>query len=188
VTPVISSFTNNVNIVEVGSTVSSVVLNWVLNKNVSTQSLNNSINAINAALRQYTHSTSFTAQRTYTLTVDDGATEVTANSTVYFRHKIYWGANVKTELNMSDADIIALDNQFGTTRAISKSIECENQYMYVCYPASWGAAQFKVNGLNSTAWESTTRDFVNASGNTTSFLIYRSTFLQNGSNIELQVL
>lgn len=169
----ITSFTNDKNAVEIGSSVTSTVLTWTLNRAVNTQSLNNSIGSITASLRTYTHTSAYSTDRTYTLTVDDGTTTIAASTTVAFQHKRYWGVSSNTSLN--DAQIIALSKELSSTRVKSiTGLTPSAQYLYFCYPASQGLATFSVNGFVVTDFVLSVQNHVNASGNTTSYNIYRS--------------
>ncbi|MFA5035130.1 MAG: hypothetical protein WC500_05070, partial [Candidatus Margulisiibacteriota bacterium] len=60
VNPSITSFTNTVNQVEIGTTVASTTLNWTINKSVTSESLNQGIGFITPSLRTYTHVDSYT--------------------------------------------------------------------------------------------------------------------------------
>ena len=57
------------------------------------------------------------------------------------------------------------------------------QYVYFAYPSSFGVATFTVNGLLNTDWSLTTRAFVNASGYSEPFHIYRSNNLLTGTYV-----
>lgn len=63
----------------------------------------------------------------------------------------------------------------------AKTLVCNAQYMYFAYPTAWGDGIFIVNGLLNSAWTLTTRNFVNASGYTESYRIYRSDNLLTGT-------
>lgn len=166
--------------VEIGSQISNPVLAWTVNKTVTSQSFNNSIGAIDPALRNYTHTSTFSTDRTYTITVGDGTNTATRSAYAYFRHKRYWG--VSSNASLTDAQIIALSSEFSTSRGQTRNgMVATGQYIYIVYPDSWGAATFTVNGLPSTAWTLVQRTFVNASGNSTLFRIYRSDNLLTGS-------
>jgi len=122
--------------------------------------------------------------KTYSMTVYT-SDESTSSSTSYsWRHKRYWGPQVADPIN--DAQIIALSNELSTTRAKSFSVTCSGQYIYYCYPTSWGAATFTVGGLTTT-FILTTRTFINAYGYSESYNIYRSLNLQNGTSIPVVV-
>ena len=186
VTPNILTFTNNVNAVEIGSTVASTTLTWTIDEsaNLTDQTLNQGIGSVGTIVRNHTHSDSYTTNRTYTLTITDGINPDNANTSVYFRHKRYWGTSTNTLLN--DAQIIALSSELNTTEVMTKTISPSGEYIYFAWPASWDPsppATFTVNGLLNTAWSYITRNFTNASGNTSSFRIYRSDNLLTGSYI-----
>jgi len=185
------SSTASANTIEIGNTVSRVELFWTLNKSVTTQSIaytGGSIGSIDAALRAYDHTgQAATSSRTYTLTVGDGTnTDNTPTTGINIYHKRYWGVSSNTTL--TDGQIIALTSEFATdnpkgTISAPISFSPAGQYIYYAYPSAWGGttANMFMNGLPMTDWQLTTRTFVNASGNSTSFHIWRTTNLLNGS-------
>lgn len=174
----ISSFTNNVGTVEIGSSVGSVQIDWALNKTIQTQVVS-PIGSLAAALRTYTETGPFTSTRTYGLTVSDGTTNANASTSVNFRQKRYWGVSANTSL--TDPQILALSSEFATSRAQTRSFTPSAQYIYFAYPTSFGSATFTVNGLLNTAWTLVQRTFVNASGYSEQYNIYRSDNLLTGS-------
>lgn len=180
-----NTFTNNISAVEIGSTVISTILTWTIDEDadLTSQSLNQGIGEVTPlTARNYTHTDSYTVNRTYTLTITDGVNPDAANTTVYFRHKKYWGTNSNTSLN--DAQIIALSSELSTSISMSKTIVSSGTYIYFAWPSSWDSsppATFTVNGLNNTAWTYVTRNFINASGYTEEFRIYKSDNLLTGS-------
>lgn len=178
----ITSFTNDVGTVEIGSTVGSVDLTWGINRNPQTQSIDQGIGSLGVAVRSFEDVGSFTSSRTYTLIVADGTLSADAATTsVNFRHRRYWGVSASASLN--DAAILALSQEFSTNRTQTRTLSPAGQYLYFAYPASFGAATFTVNGLLNTAWTLETRDVVNASGHTESFRIYRSDNLLTGTYV-----
>jgi len=176
----INSFTGG-SVNEIGSTVTSVTMNWAYNKSVTSQSINNGIGDVAPlTARTYTHaSQTITSNRTYTLSASDGTTNTTRSTTVSFSHKRYFPTSIHDTL--TDEQIIASGGQFASSRGASLQYTLNGHYMYYVYPASWGGASFTVNGLPDTSWVLVTRNFVNASGNTTSFNIYRSANLLTGT-------
>ena len=48
------------------------------------------------------------------------------------------------------------------------------QYMFYCFPATYGTPTFNVGGFDGGFELAATIDFTNASGNTTSFVIWKS--------------
>jgi hypothetical protein len=185
----ISSFTNDVGIVEVGSTVDDVNLSWSYNKSISSQSINQGIGSLDTALRTYALSgLGLTTTTTYTLTANGIPTGSDSDSTsVSFRYKKFYGKDSDAG-PLSDADIKALDNSgFATSRATSFNITCSAEYIYISYPKSWGAASFKVNGLDNTAWTLTDASFTNDAGSTYDAYTYRSDNILTGT-FDIEVL
>jgi hypothetical protein len=180
--PSITSFLNDQYIVEMGHTVNATVLNWTLaGAPVTEQFIDNGISFVPTGTFTATDDESYTSNRTYTLTVGNNATNITAKTTVAFEQKNYWGASALASL--TDYQIISLSSAFATGLAQSRTITASNQFIYVAYPASYGAATFTVNGLLNTAWNLTTRSFTNASGFGSSYNIYQSQNLLSGTYI-----
>ncbi|MFA5187682.1 MAG: hypothetical protein WC551_14470, partial [Patescibacteria group bacterium] len=180
VNPSITSFTNTVNQVEIGTTVASTTLNWTINKSVTSESLNQGIGFITPSLRTYTHVDSYTTDRTYTLTVNDGTNNTSASTSVYFRYKRYYGTNASATLN--DGQIISLTGELSTSRVQTRNgITPSNEYIYIVYPAAWGTATFTVNGLLNTDWTLTVQSHTNSSGYTANYNVYRTNNLLTGS-------
>ena len=76
---------------------------------------------------------------------------------------------------------------FASSRARSITLDGGGQYLYVAYPASFGSATFTVGGLPNSAWTAATNSYTNSSGHATSYLIYRTDTLQNGTGINIVV-
>lgn len=186
----ITSLTNNVGTVEIGTTISSITFNWAVNKLPATLAFNQGIGPINSGLTTLTTGVNITSNTTYTLTANDGTSYPgntdTASTTVSFQNRVYWGTSASTSLN--SAGILGLANSaFATSRARSFTINGNAQYIYYAYPASFGDATFTVNGLVSTAWTKTVVSFTNASGNTSNYNVYRSNTIQNGDGIQISI-
>jgi len=180
ITPVINSLVNTVGTVEKGTVVTSVTLNWVVNKLMSTESLNQGIGLITPSLTTYTHSgQSITANRVYTLTVGDGVNTASASTTVGFLNKRYWGTSVNTTLN--NAQVLSLSSELSGTRVQTKTIDGGGAYIYLAYPTSFGLPNMKVNGLEFTAITTVTLSFTNSHGFTENYYIIRTNTVQNGS-------
>lgn len=124
------------------------------------------------------------------VTTTDSKT-ATASTTFTYRQKMYIG--YVTTSSPSDADIIAATNgnvggTFATTyvTAGTLSTPSSTKYIVFAYPASFGTSTIKINGL-AVAYNLTVRDFVNASGYSSSYNIYVSPFPTAGG-VEYQVL
>ncbi len=170
----IGSLTNSVGTQEVGAAVSETKLGWTISGGTPTyQALNQGIGSINAGLRAWTNVAVYTSSRTYTLTVSNATHSATASTTVSFLYKRYWGPS--SNASLTDEQVIGLGGaEFASSRTTTKTITCSGQYIYLCWPASWGTGTFTVNGLLNTDWTLVTRDFVNGSGAVASCHIYRS--------------
>lgn len=183
----IASLTNNIGTVEIGNTVSSVTLNWTFNKEETSQSLNQGIGSRPIGERSFVHApVNYTSDVTYTLTISDGTNTITNNSAIKFLNRVHWGTSANTSL--TSPQILGLsNNSFATGRSRSFTIDGNGEYLYYCYPESFGEATFTVNGLLNTAWTQTIVSHTNASGFTTNYRVYRSNFIQNGTGINVEV-
>ena len=172
---------------EVGTTISQVIFNWSFNKPITTQSLNNGIGSLNAALRTYTHSgQTITTNRTYTLTASDGTNTVTPSTTVAFSYKRYWGTS--SSATLTDANILALTREFSSTRVQNRTFDCTGgKYFWIIYPTSFGSAAFKVGGLSFSDMILETRTITNEAGASVQLNIYRVNNIQTGSAINVEV-
>lgn len=181
--PSITSFNNNVGIVEIGSTVNATVLTWTLGGTTpTTQTLNQGLGLVPVGTLTKTDLASYSVNRTYTLTVANANGSANASTSVLFENKRYWGPQAATSLN--DAQVIALNSEFATTFiGFNHVIVCASQYIYFAFPQSFGVPNVNVNGLLNTAWTITARAFVNASGASVNYYIYRSNNLLTGTYI-----
>lgn len=154
---------------ELGSsyTISAPGLAWTTNKTATTQTINGT-----PQTSPYMPPSPVSTNQTYTLQVGDGTTTASSTRTVTFTHKRYWGASGSAAID--DAGIIALSSEFSTSRAQTRTITASAQYLYIVYVDTAGAASFTVNGFSDTSWQLTQRTFVNASGYSATFRIYRS--------------
>jgi hypothetical protein len=186
--PQITSFTNNVNVVEMGTTVTDVVLNWTLNKTVTSQNIAGVGDiAVGTTTKELTP-LMLTSDASWTLTVSDGTNSVTKTTGVKFENKAYWGTSASTTLD--NAGVLALNNAFATNYDMDKTLDATGgKYMYFAVPTSFGldTSKFKVGGLANSDWVKTTIDFTNASGYKTSYDVFRSGNIQTGSAIEVVI-
>lgn len=177
----ISTFTNNVNNVEKGSTVTSITFNYSYNKTPTTSSINNSIGNISGS--STTKTVSLTTNTTYTLTASDGQTTKTATTSVTFLNKVYYGTSSNTSLDNSQ--VLTLSNNILTsTKNRTITLDGGGNYIYYCYPTSMGDATFNINGLTVTLIKSTLT-VTNALGDVTSYNIYRTSNVQNATGISI---
>ena len=180
VAPSISSFTSSPSgaTYEIGHVIKApVTFSWTVNKTVISQSISNLGSTLSATDRNATYNGSdITTDKRFTLSVSDGKKSATRDINFTFRHNRYWG--VSTIPGTYDSTFIkSLSNkEYATARTKSafNMTAGVNQYMFYCFPTSWGTPTFNVGGFDGGFSKAATLDFTNASGNTTSFDIWKS--------------
>jgi hypothetical protein len=186
VIPNISGFSITPSVVEIGTTVSSVTLNWALNKIFTTLSINNGIGVIPPNLLTRTQNVSLTINTTFTITGGDGTSTDSENVSLLFRSKRWWGTNSSDTL--TNTNVLTLANgELSTNRQQTRTINGGGQYIWFAFPTSYGLPNFVVNGLPSTAFATTTVSHTNASGNVQNYYVIRTTTVQNGT-LTIQIL
>ena len=187
--PVINSFTNDVNQVEIGSKVTALTLNWAFNKKIVKATIDNGVGDVSTVFTKALTGLALTADTTFTLSAtDEKPTTVSKSTTVRFLNKVYYGESANTSL--ANADVLALGNNLATGTTMSHTYNCSGgKYMYIVMPSSFGltTAKFSVGGLANSDWSKTTISFTNASGYTSNYDIFRSNNLQNGSSIKVDI-
>ena len=178
--------------VEIGSTIVNVNLNWVCNKSMLTRLLSAPVpsgdrNRGPGGSGSYTHlGANLVSNTTYSITVGDGVSTAVGSTTCSFLNRRYYGTNIGTG-PLSNAQILALNKEFCSGRSNTHTYNCSGgTYIWICYPARFGLATFRVSGLEVT-FTRFTQDVTNNSGYTESFYCYRSTEFQHGSDIEVVV-
>lgn len=173
----ILSFSNNVNIAELGSTVNEVTLTWKLNKIPKSATLNNiSISEVLKADQSVTiRDAALITNSTFTLAVTDEKNKtVQKKSSIAFYNGIYYGcAIIPTKL----------DSVF--VRGLNKSLQKDqvktftvnsgvNQYVWYALPTRYGEPVFNVGGFDGGFTKVSTFNFINLSGYTEEYTVYRS--------------
>lgn len=173
----ILSFSNNVNIAELGSTVNEITLTWKLNKIPKSATLNNiSISGELKADQSVTiRDAALTADSIFTLAVTDEKNKtVQKKSSIAFYNGIYYGsAIIPTKL----------DSAF--VRGLNKSLQKDqvktftvnsgaNQYVWYALPSRYEDPVFNVGGFDGGFSKVSTLSFKNSSGYTETYKIYRS--------------
>lgn len=177
----ISAFSNNVNTVEMGSTVNAVTLNWTLNKNPKSQKVDNT--AVEAALRTLAlNGQGIKADKTFTLSATDERDKtVTKTTSIRFYNGVYWGIGDAAQ-EIDSAFLLTLSKGLQATRAKSFTVVAgEGKHIFYAVPARYGACQFNVGGFDGGFNKVATIDFTNASGYTESYDVYKSTNVNLGS-------
>ena len=174
VDPRITSFTNNVGTVEVGSTVTDITFNWKLNKTAKTLKFEGESLDVAATTKKLTGQT-LTANKNFTLEMTDARDKkVSATTGVSFAYRAYWGTS--TAATLDTAGVLGLaSSTLTTSRACSITVTAgAGQYIYYAIPASFGTPKFVVGGFEGGFSKVATIDHTNASGATASYDIWRS--------------
>lgn len=170
----ITSFTNNVGTVEMGSTVDTVVLNWNTNKTPKTLTLDGQ--GMDASLKTKTiESAGIKANKTYTLkAVDERDAEASKTTAITFLNGVYWGVAENKE-SFDSAFILGLTKGLQGSKAKTFTVNAgAAQHIYYAIPARYGTPAFKVGGFDGGFAKAATIDFTNASGYTESYDIWKS--------------
>ena len=170
----ISSFTNNVNTVEMGSTVNTVVLNWATNKTPEELTLDGE--GIDASLKTKTiESANIKSNKTYTLkATDERDAEATRTTAITFLNGVYWGAGAD-QSSFDSAFILGLTKGLQASKAKTFTVNAgAGQHIYYAIPTRYGTPGFKVGGFDGGFAKAGTIDFTNASGYAESYDIWKS--------------
>lgn len=163
----INSFTVTPKTVEKGDVVS-IDCAWDL----STESVKTVLNGITLTGNSYTD-TGVASNKTYNLSVEDErGKKATANASVSFVNRIYYGA--------SAAEILTADAVKNMTSVVSGAknrttiLKPSNQYMYYCYPKSLGTSTFKIGIMTGGFVDPVEINVPNTKGFTEAYFVYRS--------------
>ncbi len=196
----LATFTNSANAIhEKGSTVPDITLSWTYNRNANNpaaQSIDNAIGVIANANRSVSVlGINITDDITFTIsaTGDDVTYKAAAGNpsslqtSVVFKNRKYWGVSQNDTLDNAEVlglgDLDFVDVKQGQV-LLDASIGGGDNYLYICYPASFGAPGLvKFNGELFTDYTATTQDVTNASGFTESYYIVRTNQVYNGVQI-----
>ena len=176
----ITNLTNNRNIVEMGSTITSVTLNWTTNKTPTTLTLDGA--SIDKSLKTTTLSNqSIKANKTYTLkAIDERNASSTKTTSIIFYNGVYYGAAASATVDSSF--IVKLTKSLQSAKA--KTFDCttgSGQYIWFCIPTRYGTPAFNVGGFDGGFSKVSTLQFKNVSGYTESYDVYRSDNANLGS-------
>ncbi len=182
-TPIqITSFGNNINTAEMGSTVNTVNLTWNYNKKPKTLTLDGS--TIDAATKSKTiESAGLKANKTYTLkATDDRNASAQKTTTISFLNGVYYGVGTATGDGIDKAFIAGLTKVLSGSKAREFTVNAAaGQYIYYAIPHRLGTPVFFVGGFEGGFALAKTFDYQNPSGYTESYDVYKSTNAGLGS-------
>ena len=188
--PEITSFTNDKNEVEVGSTVTDVKFDWVVNRPDLTLTIDNGVGDVSGATTKSVTGLSLTNDTTYTLKAEAGTRSDTKTTKVIFLPKIYGG--VVDAAPDDSAKVLALEHSVLAKDANYKhTFDCSagNKYISIAVPQSYSldVSKFKVGGFANNNWSKTVVSVTNASGHTANYDIFTINDQQSGSAIEVAI-
>lgn len=184
-TPIaINSFSNNHPTNEIGSAITSATFSWGLNKvptsvSISSGSLAQTGSNVQNGSLQFSFTSGIKSNTTFTLTATDAHNKtVTRTSAINFYHRKYYGvSSVSDASNVNNAFVLGLSNSdlvSGRTGSFTVNAGA-GQYIWFAVPATFGTPSFFVGGFEGGFNLIKTFDLTNASGNVTSYNVYRST-------------
>lgn len=172
----ITSFTNNVNTVEIGSTVTAVTLSWAFNKTPSQITLDGVSQNTGSTGTKLTNQ-SISSAKTWTLRATDERNKTVSKTTsIAFYNGVYYGAaEIPTTIN--DAFIKSLTKKLSSGKVTSFSTNVtEGKYLWYCLPARYGECTFYLGVLPGGVGLVDTISFTNASGYKEDYYVYRSDY------------
>jgi hypothetical protein len=176
----ITSFTNNVNTVELGSTVTSVTLNWKTNKRPTTLTLDGA--TLDTSLLTHTYSgLSLTGGKSYTLAVtDERNASATKSTSISFLNGVYYGV-LNSGATVDSAAILSLTRSLQSSKSKTFTTTAgDGQYIVYAVPRRYGTPAFNVGGFDGGFHLETSIAFTNASGYTETYDVYFSDNLSLG--------
>lgn len=170
----ISTFTNNKNTLEMGTKVTEVTLNWTLNKNPKTMTIDSeSITPASTRTKTYTGQ-NITTNKTYTLKVtDEKDASATKTTSITFYNGVYWGVAAAGDYDSAFVLKLTKGLQANKTKTFSGNAG-PGKYFFYAVPARYGTVTFNVGGFDGGFTKVATIEFTNASGYTESYDLYKS--------------
>lgn len=173
--PSISTFIpeNNILNYEKGQTINSIKLIWSYNKTITSQLFNNTT-TLSSNVREYTYTTPFSINTSFSLTASDGKNSTSKNCTISFLSGKYFGvSNLETldSTSIKTLTKVLNENKAHTFTVVSNATE----YIYYCIPSRLGNPMFTVGGFTGGFSKIQVIDYTNSYDFTERYDIWRST-------------
>lgn len=163
---------NRSTVLENGAKLTSITFEWTYNKPIVSQSFNNE--GLPLDQRRYIYNQTITSNKEFKLFATDERKTFTRTISFQFRNGRYWGTS--SNLSLENEDILELQKELSTGRGKTFTVNAnEGEYIYYCYPMSWGAANFSVGGFTGGFELVGNINFRNSLGHAEMYYIYRST-------------
>ena len=173
----IASFSNNIGVAELGSVINEITLSWELNKTpknviLNEQTMSGSRNSVQSVVLK---DAALKENKTFTLLVVDDRNNSAQKSTgIIFCNGIYCGVSGIPE-ELDSAFVRSLSRFLQANRAKTFSIDSGvDQYVWYALPSRYGTPVFNVGGFDGGFAKVNTISFVNLSGYTEEYAVYRS--------------
>lgn len=163
----ITGITNNIGTQEIGSTFDSIQIDWTLNKDPVSQTINGE--AVDIAQRSATMGKA----DSYTLVVtDERKKTVTATTTVTFLNGVYYGS-MAYGAAIDSAAVLGLTKNLQSGKAIDFVTPGDGKRPVYALPTRYGTPTFKIGGFEYE-WEKVADafQFENASGHVESYDVW----------------
>ena len=176
----VKSFSNNVNVAENGATITDVTLNWSLGGVPTEVKIGDEAQAVGNTGSKVLTKQTITKNTSWTLTAKDARNKtVSANTGISFKNKKYWGVGKPANADAVDsAFILGLSGKaFADNARGDFSVNAaDGNFIFFAVPASFGdSPAFFVGGFEGGFSLYKTFDFINASGATVSYNVFKST-------------
>lgn len=170
----ITSFSNNVGTVEMGTTVTDVTLSWELNKEATSLTLDGVEQSTAASGDTALTRLGITANTSWTLTATDERNATATKSTgLTFLNGVYYG--VAADASIDSAFVQALTKKLQGSKSITFTVSAgEGEYIYFALPTSYGAPTFNVGGFDGGFSKVAEFEYTNIKNYTQSYAVWKS--------------
>lgn len=160
---------------EIGTVIpaDTITFSWAVNKDIKSQALTDCTVAIDD--RSATYGSELKNTKTFVLTISDGENVITASKKISFLNKIYFGSSVEPS-EYNSAFILGLSgSQFASSKSNTVTLNVgSSEYGYFAMPTSFGTVNtVNIGGFDTDVENLGAVSFTNASGNTSSYTVYR---------------
>ena len=178
----ITSFTNNANVAEMGSTVNTVVLNWNYNKRPKGVKLDGASVDVNLKTKTI-EGAGIKGDKTYTLeATDERNTKATKTTSINFLNGVYYGVGTAVDGGINNGFVKGLTKTLSGNKAKTFTVNAERgKYIYYALPKRLGTPVFFVGGFEGGFVLEKNFNYTNPSGYTESYDVYKSTNAGLGS-------
>lgn len=173
----ILSFINSINIAEKGSTITDITLTWELNKIPKLVTVDDTLLSGKLTNKQSItiDNATITTDHTFTIVVtDEKGKMVHGETAILFFNGIYYGVS-SNPAKLDSAFIRSLTRSLQANRTKTFTIDSgADQYVWYALPSRYGTPVFNVGGFDGGFAKVSTLDFMNLSGYTEEYTVYRS--------------